>query len=91
MDILELMKSHVALSVPQPLLLLGFFGLVPWATFGVFATDMLPVHWQFGQWPVGVRSALILLFVLFNVLDFGFSVWWFFGWQELEGKTRLSA
>ena len=84
------MSANSKLSVRQQVLL-GFLWLMPWTVFGVLATDVLPVRWRFGQWPEGIRSLMIFLFVLFNILDFVFSVWYVFGRDNHERETDISA
>ena len=83
------MNDRSKLSIQQQMLL-GLGWLVPWAAFGVLALDLLPVHWRFGQLPVGVEFALILLFMVFNALAFGFTAWYFVGRHELEKMADLS-
>jgi hypothetical protein len=52
--------------------------VLPWALFGILATDVLPESWRFQAWPAGIRSISIVLFCVFMVADVLFSVWYLF-------------
>ncbi len=68
-------------------IMLGIAWFGPWIAFAVLASDVLPVRWRFGQWPEVIRSLLILLFVIFNVVDAVFSFWYVFGRGQDEQES----
>lgn len=59
--------------------------ILPWVAFGFLTTDVLPVAWQFGNWPETAKELSAFLFSVFLVAETVFSFWYFSGHQrEIE-------